>query len=412
MIFLTLAILFAVRICKYGYLFAIQFSLAAAAVLAGGFWFLTGAEILPENCCVWNVLERGSLTAIESISGVIGISNVLFGWAFSDRDKLTLGISQSDLIRDRYGKGYITSVIIHFSITVLCMLFAKVGAREGAFLSFAALLWGCVPQAIICSRIAMNRQRREQAALALWEKRPDSQEVLTEMGIYLAAPDVYNNRFYFEVLCGKTAYWLMDCQTLKEMPTACCGTVEKDIETISSILYILTDKAPEAERMHFGEELLRTTALKLAESCPDENRRYAGAEMLACGYFRFLLGEDSILASSMEEKTDALAVQIDKVNYYSQGQDPLSDYMGSYLRSLLSGLEWYLFLEREAAVPRHIAAPLERPAFICNGFHALVFSIFGQKNRNDMDTCYVDIAWEQVCEKEVVQHAGTNSDIS
>lgn len=191
----------------YRKLFLVQFIFSAVAFFLGIIWFLFGIELLPNLHYLWPIVQRGSLGAISSVAGIMGISSILFGWAYGERDKKTLGKTQIQLIKKTFGPEYSASVVVHFGVTVLCLLLANIGARDGALMAFVALIWGCILHAIICVFIVMNRTNRERIALLAWKDDRDFASI-DSMITFLNDEGVYYHKGYRKVLCQKIGDWI------------------------------------------------------------------------------------------------------------------------------------------------------------------------------------------------------------
>lgn len=421
-------------------LFLLQGILAVAALVSGGYWFVTGEGLFPVCTPLGTILQRGSLEAIESVAGVVGIGNILFGWTYTGRDKLTLGKSQSDLIRYLFGPGYAASVMIHFSMTALCLLFAKVGDKQGALFAFLTLLWGCIPQALICAMIAMNQRRREATALSMWRKDDTSgalETKVTEMIGHLGESDACKHEGYWDALCEVMAKWLTSLSTESFLqPTSMVQDAEK-IAIVSFKLRDIIEKTPTLQQNRYGEALLATICAKMEGSGEDGGLDVmdSKAALLSCAYFHFLFGtvtnpddlvRDSGSVGETEGKTDHLSTRIAELGYYDTAYRGSNfTHVTSYLRSLLTGVEWYMFLTRRTGVPRHIVYQQPTPPTDDgNAFKALIRAIFGEDSRvrtraasgedseaRDEGHDYPSIAWGQV-KGEVTDGASENAEVS
>ncbi len=201
---------------RWGYLFIVQALLLEMSVLSGLLYFFD-CTLFPHCNFISEQLERGSFEAIGSAAGTVGIGNFLFVWIYSERDKVVLGKLQIELIEETFENGYAASIIIHFSATVLCLLFAKSSARESSLLAFLTLIWGCALQAYICVVIALNKKESEKRALSLWEKGGNDIENLNEMIKFLDQKEIYNHSGYRDLLFKKIAYWLNSVSSVKKI---------------------------------------------------------------------------------------------------------------------------------------------------------------------------------------------------
>ena len=390
-----------------GFLF-VQFFLFLFTLLFSGCWFLTGRELTPPDHWIWTILQRGSLAAIETSAGILGIGNFLFVWIYSERDKLTLGKTQSDLIERQLGRStYALSVIVHFVSTVLCLLLVKAGVREGAFLSFLTLVSGCILQAMVCFQIALNRRGREKLAIKAWKEEPSQghyleTSVITKMSDFLGDPAVYANQEYRKTLFLKIAEWLGRFPGAQAPNGGQAGPSSRDIKTVSSTLRAMLEKIPASEKSRFWEQLADIICQYWDRSCAaDAGKRescLAQAELLACGYFHFLYstaggGETGHAA---EERIDFLSASISTLTYFSSNHGQAFTHINLFLRELLEGLEWYLFLTQRAALPRYTSRRTQKA---CRdggrAFAALIQSVFDKEDPSELRRITA-IAWTQV----------------
>lgn len=384
---------------RYQYLLIIPILLTIFSIFFSIQWFLFGEECTPQGHCFWTILERGSLEAIESVAGILGITNILFGWIYTERNKLTLGKSQLELIEYQFGKLYTVSVVTHFFATALCLLLTKAGAREGTFFSFLALSSGCVLQVLICLEIGLNPQNREKCSIALWEKESNAQKdyaapvVITDMIRGLSNPDVYAHEGYRNVLFKKLSIWLGDFPEIRKPGQQNLEQMASDIRMISYLLHTLLDALPKSEQQRFIEDLFREVCKYLdavASGCSQ-------AELLCCGYIHCIynINETDGTVEEMDRKMDILVSRIMCLTYYFQDKDSTYFYASRFLQRLLSGLEWYLFLTQKVRLPRYNICQVETIAHINDIFTALARSIFDLDNQV-ICVKNAQIAWNQV----------------
>lgn len=385
---------------RYRCLLIIPILFTFFAIIFSITWFFFGKEWTPQGHWLWTILERGSLGAIESVAEILGITNILFGWIYTERNKLTLGKSQLELIEYQFGKFYTGSVAIHFFATALCLLLTKAGAREGAFFSFLALLCGCVLQALICSEIGLNPKNREKCSIALWEKELTSRTdyaaptVIENMIRYLSDPSVYVHEGYRDMLSKKLAAWLGDFPEIRQYGQQSSGQMAADIRLISYKLHTLLETVPQSERRYFGEELLWAVCRYLGLATAGG---YAQAELLCCGYVHCIYNMN-ITDGTMEEmdrKMDILASRVFGLTYYSQNQDPTSSYASQFLLRILGGLDWYLFLTQRARSPRYAVFQNSPAAQVNDIFIAFICSIFDLDDQHTRER-NARSAWNQI----------------
>ena len=403
---------------EYIGLFYTQLFLFMATLFFSSHWFLSGGEFTPADYWIWTILQRGSLAAIETSAGILGIGNFLFVWIYSERDKLTLGWSQSDLIERQLGRyTYTLSVTVHFISTVLCVLLTKTGVREGAFLAFLTLISGCVLQAMICFRIALNRRGREKLAIKAWEEEPLQGSyletpVITKMSGFLGDPAVYANQEYREVLFLKIRKWLGQFPRTNEsrpadgealgIPAVQTDALSRGIKAVSSRLRAILEKVPAFETSRFSEQLVDTICrnwdASLDANQEEKESCFEQAELLACGYFHYLysIGDDSGTSSAIERKIDSISARISALTYFSSNHGQTFSHINLFLRELLEGLEWYLFLTQRTMLPRYTSHRSEK---ICGDdvgmFTALIQSIFDKEDPVELRRL-TTIAWTQV----------------
>lgn len=399
----VLVVHFARKEGNYSWLLFVQFYLMILSLLFGGSWFLTGVEMLPPGCWIWQILQRGSLAAIETAAGILGIGNILFGWIYSERNKLILAKTQFELIQSRYANLYTASVIAHFSATILCLLLAKAGAREGAFFSFLTLLWGCIPQAMICYQIAFNQKGSEDIALHLWEKSEMADykkaAVIMEMTKHLGDAAVYGHDGYHELLFHKIGEWLRLFPEIKNQAQLNTAPMTNDIRRISLQLRMMAEKVPEPEQSHFYGDLFKSVSRYIGGgffSGFTRTEKLLQAELLCCGYLHYLYTKSGdVRTTSGERQVDTLANQISKLLYYSQDQGMVSVHISAYLQELLEGLEWYMFLTQRVQSPRYSSKRSRKVGVADEIFTAFISSVFDYDDKTELEI-NAGIAWKRV----------------
>lgn len=385
---------------RYQYLMMVPILLTLFAMIFSIAWFFFGEEWTPQEHWLWTILERGSLGAIESVAEILGITNILFGWIYTERNKLTLGKSQLELIEYQFGKFYTGSVAIHFFATALCLILTKVGAREGTLFSFLALSCGCVLQVLICSEIGLNPKNREECSIALWEKESTSPAdyvapaVIEDMIRCLSDPSVYVHEGYRDVLFKKLAAWLGDFPEIRQYGQQSFDQMAADIRLISYKLHTLLETVPKSERRYFSEELLQGVCKYLGTATAGG---CAQVELLCCGYVHCIynMNKTDGTMDEMDRKMDILASHIFGLTYYFQNQDPTSSYTSQFFLKILGGLDWYLFLTQRARLPRYAVIQNSPSAQVNDIFTAFICSIF------DLDDPYTRernarSAWDQI----------------
>lgn len=370
---------------KIHVMFPGHFALATIALLFSAHWFGTGKDWIDYGS-FWNIVERGTIEALTSVMSIVGVGSILLGWIYSERDKLTLGKSQVDMIHYCCGFGYAGSVIVHFGASALAILMLKCTAKEAALWAFFTVAWGCIPQAWICLMIAMNRERREVLAVQLWKQdgsiRNHQIHVVHEMAGHLNETDVRYNPRYCNALGTVIKSWLLEHY---DETGESRGITEDNIKTASIIFREIVEKVPEQERATFEEEILKTVCdqLKVDEDL-EEERRNVAALLLSCGYIRFLYAQ-------AKEK---LGKQINRTVYFHQQGNKVYNNCLNWIQDMLCALEWVLFLKQQAEVPRNATGKSLKEKYIENVFVQLILSVW---EGNDLDIEEIArVSWQQL----------------
>lgn len=371
---------------KLHLLFPVHLSLALVTFCISLNWFAIGQEFLFYYGSVWDVVERGTLEALSSAVSIVGVSSILLGWTYSERDKFTLGKRQIDMIHHKLGHGYALSMITHFSATALCILTLKCSAREATLWAFVTVLWGCIPQVFICLCIALNRENREKLALELWKnastEKTDKFSVIQEMVRYLDDVDVRHHRGYRDSISTAIAEWLHSCY---DGNRADYGASVENIKTASAIYREISESVPAQEQELFEEDILKTIGAQLDVT---NDRNESALLLLACGYYRFLYGKDP----------DEMKHRISRAVYYSQKQDTTFKLFGKFMSDFNGGLEWYQFLNQRRSAPEYSEKGAQRNAYIGFAFEQLLLSIFEDDGPNVLRDA--KLSWEQMYPKE------------
>lgn len=350
-------------------------------------WFATGQEFLFYYGSAWDVVERGTLEALSSAVSIVGVSSILLGWTYSERDKFTLGKRQIDMIHHKLGYGYALSMITHFGATALCILTLKCSAREAALWAFVTVLWGCIPQAFICLCIALNRENREKFALELWKnaasaEKGDKFPVIQEMVRYLDDVDVRHHSGYRDSLSTAITGWLHSCYDVNRDDH---GASVENIKKVSTIYREISESVPAEEQELFEEDILKTIGAQLDVT---EDKNESALVLLSCGYYRFLYGKDP----------DKMRHRINRAVYYSQKQDTTFKIFGEFMSDFNSALEWYQFLNQRMSAPEYSEKEAQRNAYIGFAFEQLLLSIFEDDGPNVSRDA--KLSWEQMYPKE------------
>ena len=366
---------------KIHILFPGQFALLLIALFISVFCFFSGRDMIFGYGCLWDVVKRGSLEALIAVMGIVGVGSVFLGWIYSERDKITLGKSQSEMVRYKYGPGYAGSVVVHFGSTALCVLMAKCGAKEAALWAFFTVVWGCVPQMLICIQIAMNSEQRKKLALELWRnEKSEGQTVLHKMVQHLRDADTLYHKGYCDMLCSKIVGWLCGCRKESDFVLEC-------IESVSAVFREIEDKVPEMERVIFEEKILKSICRQLKEKRILKDEEEMALNLLCGGDFRFQYFKAG-------ERPEHLEECMNRAMYFAQNDNEYYKFFGTQMRVLLCCLEWFLFLGQNYSLPRHIFTEDVPQSSLKTIFVQMTVSIFGE---NDNNRKLAEIAWKQVC---------------
>lgn len=372
--------------CKRHILFPIHISLALVTFYISFNWFITGQEFHFNYGSIWAVVERGTLEALSSAVSIIGVSCILLGWTYSERDKRTLGKRQIEIIHYKLGYGYALSLITHFGATALCSLMLKCSAREATLWAFITVLWGCILQAFICLCIALNRENREKLALELW-KKDNTKEVnkfaaIQKMVRYLDDVDVRHHRGYRDSISTAITGWLYSCYDVKRTDH---GASVENIKIASAIYREISGRVPAQEQALFEEDILKTIGMQLDVT---EDKNESALVLLCCGYYRFLYGKDP----------DEMKYRINRAVYYSQKQNTTFKLFGEFMSDFNGGLEWYQFLNQRRSAPEYSTKEAQRNEYIGFAFEQLILSIFEDDGPNVLRDA--KLSWEQMYPKE------------
>lgn len=377
---------------RFHLFFPVQVAFMIMSAVVSFCWFATGREFVFYYGPYWEIIERGTLKALSSVTGTIGVSCLFLGWTYSEREKFTLGCRQIDIVRYRYGLGYGLSIIIHFAATVLCGILLECKAREAALWAFTTIVWGCIPQALICLRIVINREHREKRALELWAQKGENSAdrflVLQDMAKYLTDADVHRNMGYRETMGKVIMQWLMGaCRPiLKDY-----GITAESVKRCSAIYHEISERLPQEERMLFEEDILKYVCTMIEEKT--DKTGDAPVALLCAGYMRYLFSQ-----SPTEMET-----RIIRTVYYSQHENLSYQTFGSMMKAFSCGLEWYQYLTQRMGLPKYAELGKPKNAYMEIAFKALIHSVFEDdvQNNDDKDVVedtldYVQIAWNQV----------------
>lgn len=369
---------------KLHVMFPGHLAFALASVIISGYWFATGKEAFVYGYW-WIIVERGTLEALTSVMSIVGVGSILLGWIYSERDNLTLGKSQIDMIHYRYGLGYAASIVTHFGATALAILMLKCTAKEAALWAFATVAWGCIPQVLICVQIAMNRKNRETLALQLWRHEgliPENQlSVIHRMIDCLSETEVRFNSDYCKTLGAVIRNWLIACYN-KDDETR--GVTQANIRTISAIFRDIAEKIPEPERASFEEKLIKIICIQLENEFRANEKKDVAIDLLSCGYLRFTYEQSKKILDQRINGT---------LNYYLNSDGLYKDCI-IRMQDFYAGLEWFFFLNRLTGVPKNATKQSPQNEYIENIFVQMVLSLC--ENNVHVAEEYARISWKQL----------------
>ncbi len=369
----------------YSLWFSIQCAFMAMSTLIALHWLFSGTPFaFNYNYEFWNiytVLEKGSLDALSSTASIIGIGSILLAWTYKERDTITLGKPQIEMIHLKYGRGYGLSLVLHFSATALCILAAECGAKETAMWAFVTLLSGCIPHAAICLWITWNRGKQEKLALELWEQdiqaAHGSFQVIQNMIVHLEHTEVRNHRGYRKKLSEAILKWL-ECRCENSEKIA-----EEDINMGSMIFREIAVRASESDRELFEEEIIRTICdLQNTEDNPSPTFL-----LLCCSFYRFLY----------IEKPEKEETRLRKIKFYSSEKEPNKQFecFIGIITEFSIGVEWYNFLMEGEKVPG-ISCGRYKQEPVANAFEALICSIAKTDLSAEAVSDMAKTAWLQI----------------
>lgn len=386
LVLLVLVVLIVTTMCiayrqKIHLFFPIHFALALITMFISLRWFITGQEFLFSYGNVWEAVKRGSLDALSSVMSIVGVTCLLLGWSYSERDKVTLGKRQIDMIHHILGHGYALSIVTHIATTAGCMIMTKCSAKEAALWAFVTVIWGCIPQALICLYVTLNRKNRENLALKIWKhdgkKTDDGFMVVCSMAKHLGDIDVRHNKEYCKTMSGILISWLRNCNTGEHF----CIT-EDIIKAISALFREFAERIPKEDQILFEEDFLKSACNLLSIEKSDRDK--VVLTLLCCGYYRYLY---------MQAKEN-IAHRIERAVYYSQQTDYVFKELGGLLKDFNCALQWYQFLMQRNRLPEGISNEGLRAEYISTAFEQLITSLFEDDGENAQK--YAQLAWNQM----------------
>lgn len=366
---------------KFHLFFPVHVSLFLITIYICFKWFIEGTEFVFDYGPIWGYVQRGSLEALSSTMGIVGVGSVLLGWTYGERDKLTLGKRQIDMVDYRFGRSYPAVLVIHVASTVLSLVTMKCAAREASLWSFITVLWGFLSQAAICLLITLNRKNREKIALALWERECqeiDKPQVIEKMAKQLAEADVRNNKEYRIMIGRILCNWI---SSTYDNNSADYGISVKNIKTASYIYRVIAENVPDSDRAILEEDILKAACDRVSIIEP---MRESSLALLCFGYYRYLYAGQ---AKEREER-------IHRIGYYVKNQHTELKLFAELLRECHCALQWYSFLNQLEGVPQYGVPARHRKSYMGIAFQHLIVSFF-EVPEHDAQSIAI-LAWDQV----------------
>lgn len=308
------------------YLLPVYFLFVLISVCVTAHWFLSEGGYIFNNAKIWSILRKGSMEALSSVMGVIGIGSVIISWTFKERDSITLGQPMSEIITYWIGEGYNLSFILHFFCTAAAIVMLNCKAEESAFWFSFTVLFGCIPHALVCVRILMDKNQRERIAVELWEQKScepeNAEEVISQMVSYIDEPYVRNNSNYKKTIGKNFGTWVStDFETHKQ---------QKNVTKVAERFRELAQAVPKEEQADYELAIIKSACDTLA----GENNRIEWICILCGGYYIYLY--------TCGEETVRRRLEIMRL-YYSVNMET-KDFC-KYETAFYHAYQWYMFLE-------------------------------------------------------------------
>lgn len=222
-------------------------------------------------------------------------------------------------------------------------------------------------------------EKREELALALWEQdgnlKKETNSVIRKMVGHLKDTDVYYNKEYRNMLCKMIAAWMKDFYGKRDSFNR-----QKVLRSVSALFQEIAEKTEETDRESVEEEILSAVCEQLKE---DDKMQ----DLFCCGYFRFIYEQAG-------KKLERLEKRIDRMAYYLQKEDTQNKYIADRMRAFLWALEWFLFLNERAEVPKGMVVQGKKNSQTKEIFEQLILSIFEDGEKENLKNA--EIAWKQV----------------
>ena len=400
---------------------ALQFSLSALSILVFIWWIIKGNNFLfsygilskivkpveaisrPEEAAFflesvqnsqgsWNALN----TAILNVTGLIGLSNIPLVWLYKEHSKTTFGKEGLALIRYRWGTTYTLSLIVHFVCTVLCVFTTNLNAREPAWCTFLAVVTGFFIQLYICFAITLNKKRKNETALELWNEdirkaqKDETQllKILEKMIKSMSDLDTRNNDKYRNQLNIALNALLEAEYCIKK---AGIKIISSYVKNISYVFSCVKEIVPKEEETDIESELLSCLSEQNKEDDNATQKLTVLQDMLACGYLRSLYQQYCVnekpLKTSVEMIIRKVKEHIRELKYYEEKITVKTGVRENTYTEVLEKiklyavlLEWYFFLNGKSDVPSECPEISKKSLYGKNIFSGMVSSIV-----NDFD---------------------------
>ena len=319
------------------YLLPVYFLFVLISVCVTVHWFLSEGGYIFNNAKIWSILRKGSMEALSSVMGVIGIGSVIISWTFKERDSITLGQPMSEIITYWIGEGYNLSFILHFFCTAAAIVMLNCKAEEPAFWFSFTVLFGCIPHVLVCVRILMDKNQREKIAVELWElksREPEkAEEVISQMVSYIDDPYVRNNLNYKNSIGKNFGTWIStnfkrDQKKMENDNEP--ARKQKNVTKVAERFRELAQSVPKEEQADYELAIIKSACNTLAED-------YECIEWLCVlcgGYYIYLY--------TCGEETVRRRLEIMRL-YYSVNTE--TEDFCKFETAFYHAYQWYMFLE-------------------------------------------------------------------
>lgn len=393
------------------FMFPAQTTFLVITIIVSLYWFFSDKEFLFYYGRLWKFVQKGSLEAISSTTAIIGVSSLLLGWTYGERDKTTLGKPQIEVIHYLYGRGYGISIIFYFVSTALCLLFVACRAKEAALWAFFTVIFGVLTQIIICIRIVFDLDNREKNVLLLWQiesniippkkgivsriLKKNKQtcctctstkevrlEVINDMANNLSDSYIRHNDKYMATIAEIIVEWT---KTIENDNFLYSEIMQKRVQELSRSLRELFERLPKEESALWEEKLINMIC------CKCEGNSKFSENILSVSYFCFLYFR------SEEDIKSRICI----ITQYSGDRSKSYERFCELLKAFYYGHQWYKFLYKNAPLSETLLCGNVLDYYIDGAFELLV-SVLEEKTQANQQKRYINekdiatIAWNQV----------------